>query len=204
MTDAQDLIEDDLVRAMKEMNTVIDAATEDLVTLFHLARKYADIRHAETALVRDIMSPHVTAVGPDQTLAQAAKEFLMKNVHALPVVDEGRRVVGVLTESGLLSAIGLACEGPGCRLWHKLQRIFSHSQHVNGLGAAVREAMVSGATTVREDETLHEVIEAMRKRRLKSLAVVDSEGCLCGIVSHSNIVRAFLEAGVGLSEVPLK
>lgn len=200
MADAQDLIDDDLVRAMKEMNTVVDAATEDLVTLYHLACKYADIRHTETALVAEIMTREVTAIGPDQTLAEAAKQFLLKNVRAMPVVDDGNRVLGMLAEADLLAAIGLPCDGPAGSLWHKLRRIFSHSRHVHGLGGRVSEAMFVGPATVRVDDSLHQAIGAMRKKRLESLAVIDAEGRLCGIVSHSNVVRAFVQAGVGMSD----
>jgi len=197
MSDEHELTEADFLRAMKEMNTVIDVATEDLVTLYRLARTYADLRHAEGVRIADVMTRDVVTVSPECTLADAAKRFLLNHVRSMPVVEGGERLVGMLTEADLLAAIGLPCHHPACSLWHKLQRIFSHARHVHGLSARVRDAMSDHPVTVRENETLHDVIETMRKHRVKTVPVTDARGRVRGIVTRSDIVRAFVQPKAG-------
>lgn len=53
------------------------------------------------ASVREIMSAPVIFVRADEDLAEAAQRMLKDKVGSLPVVD-GRRVVGMLTETDLL------------------------------------------------------------------------------------------------------
>lgn len=53
----------------------------------------------ERLQVRDLMNSQVATVGPDDDLRQAAQLMLENKYGCLPVVDGGRRVVGILTVS---------------------------------------------------------------------------------------------------------
>lgn len=54
--------------------------------------------------VRDVMSAPPITAGPDDRLEDAARAMLEDKVGSLPVVD-GRRVVGIITETDLLRRI---------------------------------------------------------------------------------------------------
>lgn len=189
-----DLSEEDFVYAMREMNTFIDVTAEDLMTLFQLACKYADIRHAEDIRIGNVMSRDVVVTSPDTALSEAARELLRHGIDGMPVVDSERRPVGMLTEADLLAKIGLRRHHPSCRPWEKLTRIFTEVRRMDGLAGTVREAMWAEPVTVGDTARLQEVIDVMRKMHVKRAIVVDGDGRVSGIVTRSDVVRAFVDA----------
>ncbi|MCI0342504.1 MAG: CBS domain-containing protein [Planctomycetales bacterium] len=58
-------------------------------------------------LVGHLMSPNVVTVAPDATLREAARLLRGRAIGCLPVFD-GRRLVGILTASDVLDAVGAA------------------------------------------------------------------------------------------------
>lgn len=190
----RELVEEDFLCAMKEMEGFVDITSHDLLELYHLACKYSEIRMAESVYVRDVMTRDVATVTPQSSLAEAARVLLLRNLRSLPVVDEQGRVVGIITEADLLEEIGIPCHHPVCTLWNKLHRLFSHARHIHGLTGKVEDSMQRAPVTTLEDETLHEAIEKMKRRHVKSLVVTDVGGYVRGILTRSNVVKAFLSA----------
>jgi CBS domain-containing protein len=54
--------------------------------------------------VMDLMTEDVVSVTPHTLLVQAAEEMLRERVHRLPVLDDQRRLVGILAMSDVLQA----------------------------------------------------------------------------------------------------
>jgi CBS domain-containing protein len=54
--------------------------------------------------VSDIMTEDVVFVTPDKNLVQAAAQMLRERVHRLPVLDDQRRLVGLLSSTDVLKA----------------------------------------------------------------------------------------------------
>jgi acetoin utilization protein AcuB len=59
----------------------------------------ADDRH-----VREAMSAPVHTIGPDAELEDAVRLLLSRHISALPVVDDARRLLGILTTTDCLLA----------------------------------------------------------------------------------------------------
>ncbi|MEJ2344497.1 MAG: CBS domain-containing protein [Gammaproteobacteria bacterium] len=191
----RDLSEEDFVYAMREMSTYIDITAQDLLALFQLACKYADIRHAERVRVGNVMTRDVVMIRPDTSLAEAARKLLRHGIDGMPVVDSERRPVGMLTEADLLANVGLPCRHPSCRPWRKLAGIFAAEvRRMDGLAGTVREAMWAEPVTISDTARLQELIDFMKKMHVKRVIVTDDEGRVSGIVTRSNIVRAFVDA----------
>lgn len=57
-----------------------------------------------SVVVREVMSDDVATVQPDTLLRDAAQILLARKIGCLPVVDEERTLVGLLTETDLLRA----------------------------------------------------------------------------------------------------
>ena len=55
----------------------------------------------QTQSVERIMTRRLLTVGPDQPILEAARLMLENKIHALPVLDANRRMVGIVTESDL-------------------------------------------------------------------------------------------------------
>ena len=68
--------------------------------LFGPRRKRAD--KARGLVAAQLMSAPVVAVGPDATLREAARLILERKVKRLPVVDDGGRIIGIVSRADLL------------------------------------------------------------------------------------------------------
>ena len=60
-----------------------------------------------TLTIAKIMTHNPFTIGPDATLAEAARMMLEHRVSGLPVVDETRHVVGIITESDIFAMVVL-------------------------------------------------------------------------------------------------
>ena len=78
-----------------------------------LIRNLFDNPHEERAnekvlgatLVRDVMTKHVLCLGPNDSLESAVRVFKTNQFHALPVVDENRRLMGIVTTYDLMKVL---------------------------------------------------------------------------------------------------
>ena len=57
--------------------------------------------------VKEVMTTEVVTIPPDAALAEAARTMLERKIGCLPVVDGGRRLVGILTESDFVALAAL-------------------------------------------------------------------------------------------------
>ena len=53
--------------------------------------------------VKEVMTTEVVTIPPDAALAEAARTMLERKIGCLPVLDGGRRLVGILTESDFVA-----------------------------------------------------------------------------------------------------
>lgn len=52
--------------------------------------------------IRETMTDYVYTIGPDDSIGRAAQMMANHKIGALPVVDEGKHVVGIVTESDMM------------------------------------------------------------------------------------------------------
>ncbi len=55
--------------------------------------------------VRDLISPRLLTAGPDTEIAQIARVLYEEHVGSLPIIDEDKNLVGLITRSDILKAI---------------------------------------------------------------------------------------------------
>ena len=55
--------------------------------------------------VRDLISPRLLTAGPDTEIAQIARVLYEEHVGSLPLIDEDKNLVGLITRSDILKAI---------------------------------------------------------------------------------------------------
>jgi CBS domain-containing protein len=67
-------------------------------------KRYSDVDVVRNPVmkVRDVMTPHVVSVTPDESVFVAAGLMLQKKISGLPVVDGLGNLVGVVTEGNFL------------------------------------------------------------------------------------------------------
>lgn len=133
-------------------------------------------------LVKDIMTSDVLTVREDQSMLEAREELRGKNLISLPVVDDMKRIRGIIT----LDDIGKASPSDTSTL--------SRYEANYLLGRLkVKDVMRRTVVTVEADDTIEFVAYKLYKYRVNALPVVNQENKLCGIVSRSDIFRSIIE-----------
>jgi CBS-domain-containing membrane protein len=138
--------------------------------------------------VRDVMTREVVTVDEQESFKELAALMAECRVSALPVLDEGGRVVGVVSEADLLLKEEFP-EGPaGGRLFQGRHRM----ERAKAAGDTAVELMTAPAITIGPDATVAEAARLLHRHQIKRLPVVDPAGPLLGIVSRADLLKVFL------------
>ena len=187
------LTREDFQQALSDMGTYIDVTVDDLMEITTMAEQHARQRETEAYRVDALMSQPLVTVHPATSLAEAAHEMVTRRISGLPVVDADNRLVGLLTEADMLCALGVPSHHPTHNLWQTLEAMFSHSVRPQSPEGNVAALMVTDLVTVRPDQTLHDVLEEMKRHRIKRLVVTNDKQEPIGMITRSDIVRVFFD-----------
>jgi len=137
-----------------------------------------------TTKVADVLTlkgSEVVTVTPDQSIDTASRILAQKKIGALPVLDERRRLVGIISERDIIRGLAL------------------HGNTV--LFLAISELMTREVKTCRPEEPIVGLMETMTNRRIRHLPVLIGDH-LCGIISIGDVVKQRLtEAQLELEQL---
>jgi CBS domain-containing protein len=114
----------------------------------------------------------VATIHPDQTITRALAALRDRNIGALVVSEDGKRVDGIISERDIVH--GLADHGSEL------------------LALNVVEVMTRPVTTCDPDDSVADLMAEMTNRRIRHLPVV-RDGRLVGIVSIGDLVKNRLD-----------
>lgn len=139
--------------------------------------------------VEDLMSREVVTVAPETPLKDVATLLVEQRISGVPVVDHDREVVGVVSEADIL----IKERGPRPRHGGLLGWLLDGGVPDDERLAArtARGAMTRPAITVGARASVAEAARLMTQNGIKRLPVVSSNDILVGIVTRSDLVRAF-------------
>jgi CBS domain-containing protein len=148
--------------------------------------------------VRDVMTETVVTTRADTRLEEAARLLREHHISGLPVVDRSEHVVGVLSERDIVRQLHRAT---GIGSPRGLLDLLLESSPTKGesilvvsrrqlRNARVSDAMSSKVVTVPRGASVEDAARALRRHGVKRLPVVDAQGCLVGIVTRADILRA--------------
>jgi acetoin utilization protein AcuB len=129
-------------------------------------------------LVKEIMTPHPVVIEPTMTVTKTERLMKEKNIRHLPVIDEGKGMVGLITREALARA--LPSEMSTLTIWEL------HYQ-LNQIKA--QDVMVKKVISVTEDASVEDAARIMIDKKIGSLPVMrDKE--MIGIVTDSDLLNA--------------
>ena len=141
------------------------------------------------AKVRDVMTGEVVAVRRGASFKEMAARLREHRVSAFPVIDENRRVIGVVSEADLLAKEALAGEHAGIPA--AITGILHHKDQQKAEGLTAGDLMTHPAVTVRPDDSVEQAARIMYTLQVKRLPVVDAGGYLVGIVTRADVLAVF-------------
>ncbi|HKA59798.1 MAG TPA: CBS domain-containing protein [Gemmatimonadales bacterium] len=141
--------------------------------------------------VRDLMTPHVVAVRPDQRLGEVARLMMDRDVRALPVVDDNGSLVGMVTHRELLKYLIpdylLKTKSGKFRAVPASLAAGGHSS-ADPRALAVKDVMSRAVLCVSEDQTLSDVANLMNNKDVDRFPVV-REGVVVGFLTRADLIR---------------
>lgn len=140
--------------------------------------------------VRDVMTREVVTVTGSAGFKEIVRIMQEHGVSAVPVVDEGGRLVGIVSEADLLLKEEYEPETePERRLLSFRGRKVERKK---AAGLVATDLMTTPVVTVEPDATLPKAARLMHERKVKRVPVVDAEGRVVGIVSRADLLKVFL------------
>jgi CBS domain-containing protein len=139
--------------------------------------------------VKDVMTDQVVAVRREASFKDMAAKLREFRVSAFPVVDENRRVIGVVSEADLLAKEALAGDHAGIPA--AVTGILHHKDQQKAEGLTAGDLMTHPAVTVRPEDSVEHAARLMYTLQVKRLPVVDRGGYLVGIVSRTDLLAVF-------------
>jgi CBS-domain-containing membrane protein len=138
----------------------------------------------------DVMVRDVVTVGPEDAVSKAAQLLVDHDISALPVIDNDRYVIGILSEADLLHCDKIGTEKH--RAWW-LEAVTPPSvlelDYAKSHGRRAAELMSEDVISANEDTPLSELANILEKRRIKRVPIL-KDGKLVGIVGRSNLIQA--------------
>lgn len=144
--------------------------------------------------VENVMTRDVVCVNKDTGYKDMVKLLAARRVSAMPVVDDGRHVLGVVSEADLLLKQEKPAR-PGIRLLSTRRRRRERAKAKATVAAAL---MSQPAITISTQATLTEAARRLHAAGVKRLPVVDAVGRLVGIISRVDLLKMFLRSDEAL------
>lgn len=134
---------------------------------------YADLERGPLYQAGQIMQRPVVVVQEDDSVEYAWRLLRDRRIHQAPVLDAHGRLVGIVSERDLLTAINID-DG---RVLDVLQR-------------QVKDVMTSPVMAAVPDTDIRRIAQAMLTQGVDGVPIVNKTEALVGFISRSDILRA--------------
>jgi CBS domain-containing protein len=132
---------------------------------------------AMTTKIAEVMTDRPRAITPQTSIREAARLMEEEDVGSLPIVDDGTRLVGIVTDRD----IAIRAVGRG------------HDPEQTGVSEIASEEVYA----LTPDDDLDDALQTMARAQVRRLPVVVRENELVGMISQADIARVSKEKATG-------
>jgi CBS domain-containing membrane protein len=168
----------DLDAALRARGDLLDVSPDDLEELFVAAEHAAWKRRFGSLQCHDVMSRDVVSVLPSTPARDAWRLMTRHGVKALPVLDDRRKLAGIVTLHDFFVGHELASGAAGNASW------------------LVGDIMTREVLAARPGQELVDLMPLFSDGGRHHLPVVDEHEHLVGMVTQSDMVAALFRAGI--------
>ena len=126
--------------------------------------------------VKEIMTRDPACCAPETNIRDVAKMMATNDCGEIPVLDESRRPIGVVTDRDIACRVVAEGRDPG--------------------KTNARDAMSSPVITATPEDNVAECLDKMEENQIRRVPVVDESGACCGMVAQADIARAASEGDI--------
>jgi CBS domain-containing protein len=120
--------------------------------------------------VQDVMTKDVIFCAPQDNLADAANLLIQRDCGVLPIVDEAKKVVGIVTDRDICIAAA--------------------SRNVKPSDINAADFTDKKVVSCKANEKIEDVLKKMKRYQIKRLPVTSQDDTLVGIISVADILSA--------------
>ena len=128
-------------------------------------------------LAKALMTANPQCCNADTPLSEVAKLMVECDCGEIPVVDAGKKLIGVVTDRDIV-----------CRIVAKGQ---------DPCAKKAQDAMTQPVISVKEDCSLDDIVATMEEHQIRRVPVVDANGCCCGIISQADVALVASDSETG-------
>ena len=118
--------------------------------------------------VKELMTPDAKAIWLTESLADAARLMWENDCGVLPIIKDGRKVIGLITDRDVCMAAAMRDTHPSA--------------------ISVEEVMTGQVYAVNPEDNLDQALRVMQQHQIRRVPVVTPEGELEGVLSMNDIV----------------
>jgi CBS-domain-containing membrane protein len=135
--------------------------------------KVVKVKDFDSMTVSQVMEKEVQSVRL-RTKGDLIASLMIEGFGAVPVVENGRKLAGIVSEHDLLAAV-------------------DDGQRLGAVSA--KDVMTSNPYSVRPETTLGTLVHVLRASDLVRVPVVDDKDKLVGIIARRDVLRTYLATG---------
>lgn len=120
---------------------------------------------------KDIMTTNLITIKPDEFVKDAVKLIVNNNITGLPVINDNKEVIGIVSEKDLLDLLF----------------------NPDDLDAPISKIMMTRVTTIPGDATLFDVGETFLINSFRRLPVVNKKNQIIGLISRRDLLKTIDE-----------
>lgn len=140
---------------------------------------------------RDIMTKAVRTADATTPVHRIARAMVRHRISAIPVVDQDRQVIGIVSEADLLRRVESGTDRRrSAWLSFLMDPRARAKEHAKSQGRQARDVMTRTVISVKPDTDVAVVADVMEKSAVKRLPVVDARNRLVGIVTRRDLIAA--------------
>jgi len=145
-------------------------------------------------LIEDIMTKEVISVNLSTKITEVANLLHEKRIHALPVVDGGKKVIGIIAETDFFLKELSNAYLPAYIQYNKRAGGAESTEEEKKVaekvaGTEAKDIMTANPVTIKADAKISEAMTIIKEKNFFSLPVVDDDGVLVGIITIADIIK---------------
>jgi acetoin utilization protein AcuB len=134
------------------------------------------------------MTRQVIMVDPDARIFDAQELMQANDIRHLPVVDKNEKLVGIVTDRDIRSALP----------YSYFKKSLDEAEKEKIAGLRVKDIMSSKPISISPTYTIQDALIMIQESKVGALPVVDGTGKVTGIISVRDLLRAFINVlGIG-------
>jgi len=154
----------------------------------------ADLISSTVQTVEDSMIERVICLEKQDNLGKAVEVIQKRKFRHVPIVDEQRRLVGIVSDRDILRHLPSSKREPASQTEVFRGDLFRVSSKDPSLKLRITDVMTKDVVSVLSSCSFNNAVKTLHETKINCLPVVDEEKKILGIITVSDVLRTMLAA----------